>query len=220
MVAVIPLRDASRRPTRFPLVTVSLIAVNIAAFVLELSRGDAFVLRWSTIPSQISSGHQLLTIATGMFMHGGWLHIISNMVFLWAFGPEVEDLMSRGRYLAFYLLGGVVATLAQVAAMPASTVPTLGASGAIAAVMGAFVVTYPRDQIRSILVILIFISVRYIPAVLLIGAWFIMQFLSLHSASAQTAGGVAYAAHVWGFVFGAIAARLFETRRRSMDFPE
>ena len=149
-----------------------------------------------------------------MFLHASWLHIIGNMVFLWAFGPEVEDLMGPARYLAFYLLGGLAAMLAQVAASPASTVPTLGASGAIAAVMGAFLVTYPRDQIRSLLVILVFVNVTYIPAVLLIGVWFLTQFFSLGAVTEQPSGGVAYAAHVGGFIFGAVTARLFEGRPR------
>jgi membrane associated rhomboid family serine protease len=212
MVAVIPLRDASRRPTRFPFVTVAIIALNVVAFVLELSLGDAFVTRWAAIPADIASGHHVLTIATSMFMHGSWLHIISNMVFLCAFGPEVEDLMTPRRYLVFYLLGGLVAAVAQIASVPASTVPILGASGAIAAVMGAFLVTYPRDKIRSLLVILVFVSVAYIPAALLIGVWFLIQFLSLGSVTEHSAGGVAYAAHVGGFIFGAVAARLFEGR--------
>jgi len=210
MVAIIPIRDASRRPTRFPLVTASIVALNVAAFILELALGDAFAIRWAVIPAEISSGHHLLTIATAMFMHGSWLHIIGNMVFLWAFGPEIEDLMAPRRYLVFYLLGGLVAALAQVAAMPTSTVPMLGASGAIAAVMGAFIVTYPRDRIRSLLVILVFVSVTYVPAVLLIGVWFLTQFLSLGSVIGQSTGGVGYAAHVGGFIFGAVAARLFE----------
>jgi len=212
MVAVIPLRDASRRPTRFPIVTVSIIALNVVGFVLELSLGDAFVTRWAAIPADIASGHHLLTIATSMFMHGSWLHIIGNMVFLCAFGTEVEDLMTSRRYLVFYLFGGVIAAVAQVASAPASTVPILGASGAIAAVMGAFLVTYPRDKIRSLLVILVFVSVAYIPAALLIGVWFLIQFLSLGSITDHSAGGVAYAAHVGGFIFGAVAARLFEGR--------
>jgi rhomboid family protein len=212
MVAVIPLRDASRRPTRFPFATAAIIALNVIGFALELSLGDAFVIRWAAIPADIASGHHLLTIATSMFMHGSWLHIIGNMVFLWAFGPAVEDLMTARRYLVFYLLGGLVAALAQVASTPASTVPILGASGAIAAVMGAFLVTYPRDRIRSLLVILVFVSVTYIPAALLIGVWFLIQFLSLGSITGQSAGGVAYAAHVGGFIFGAVATRLFEGR--------
>jgi membrane associated rhomboid family serine protease len=210
MVTLIPIRDASRRPTRFPLVTASIVALNVAAFILELAFGDAFAIRWAAIPAEIASGHHLVTIATAMFMHGSWLHIIGNMVFLWAFGPEIEDLMTPRRYLVFYLVGGLVATLTQVAAMPTSTVPMLGASGAIAAVMGAFIVTYPRDRIRSLLVILVFVSVTYVPAVLLIGVWFLTQFLSLGSVIGQSAGGVGYAAHVGGFIFGAVAARLFE----------
>jgi membrane associated rhomboid family serine protease len=206
---LIPLTDASRRPTRLPAVTASIIAVNVFMFLLELAGGNAFVQRWSVIPADIVAGHHWITILTAMFMHGSWSHIIGNMIFLWAFGPEVEELMGRPRYAAFYLVGGVVASLAQVAAAPDSTVPNLGASGAIAAVMGAFLVTYPRDQIRSLLVIFVFVRVAYIPAVLLIGVWGLIQFLSLGAVAQQPSGGVAYAAHVGGFIFGAVAARLF-----------
>ena len=217
MAAVIPLSDASRRPTRFPVVTLAIVALNAFVFILELSRGGEFVTRWAAIPAEIASGHHVPTILTAMFLHGSWLHIIGNMIFLWAFGPVVEDLMTRGRYLAFYLLGGLAAMLAQVAAAPASTVPALGASGAIAAVMGAFLVTYPRDKIRSLLVILVFVSVTYIPAVLLIGVWFVIQFLSLGAVTEQPAGGVAYAAHVGGFIFGVVTVRLFEGRLQFTD---
>jgi membrane associated rhomboid family serine protease len=149
-----------------------------------------------------------------MFMHGSWSHIIGNMVFLWAFGPEMEDLMSPRRYLIFYLLGGLAATAAQVGVDPSSTVPNLGASGAIAAVMGGFLVTYPRDQIRSLLIIFVFVRVAYIPAALLIGVWFLTQLLSLGAVTSTQTGGVAYAAHVGGFIFGAVATRLFESRQR------
>ena len=149
MGGLIPLTDASRRPIRFPLVTAVIIFVNVIVFVMELTSGDPFVMRWSVVPADITSGHDWMTILTAMFMHGSWSHIIGNMVFLWAFGPEVEDAMGRSRYLVFYLLGGLVAMVTQVLADPHSTVPNLGASGAIAAVMGAFLVTYPRDQIKS-----------------------------------------------------------------------
>jgi membrane associated rhomboid family serine protease len=142
------------------------------------------------------------------------------MVFLWAFGPEMEDAMTPRRYLAFYLLGGLAATAAQIVAAPASTVPNLGASGAIAAVMGAFLVTYPRDRIRSLLFLFVFVRVTYIPAALLIGVWGLMQFLNLGAVSSHEAtGGVAYAAHVGGFIFGAVTARLFEGRRRLLESP-
>jgi membrane associated rhomboid family serine protease len=212
----IPLSDASRRPVHFPIVTTCIILTNVFVFTLELSGGDSFVLKWSVIPADITAGHHWITILTGMFMHGSWLHIIGNMVYLWAFGPEIEDAMNPLRYLVFYLLGGLAAMLAQVAASPTSTVPNLGASGAIAAVMGAFLVTYPRDEIRAVLIIFIFIFVRVtmIPAALLIGFWFLIQLFSAGAiASAQT-GGVAYLAHVGGAVFGAVSARQFEDPKR------
>ena len=214
MGGVVPLGDASRRPARVPLVTALIIIVNVLVFVLELMRGESFVMQWSAIPAQIVSGHRWITILTAMFMHGSWSHIIGNMVFLWAFSPEIEDVMGRGRYLVFYLVGGLVAMLAQVAADPHSTVPNLGASGAIAAVMGAFLVTYPRDQIRTLLFIFVFARIRFIPAALLIGLWFVSQLFHAGAVAHVQTGGVAYLAHIGGFIFGAATARLFEDPRR------
>ena len=159
----------------FPIVTACIILTNFVVFGLELSRGEAFVLRWSAIPANVTSGHQWITVLTAMFLHGSWSHILGNMVFLWAFGPEIEDSMKPLRYLVFYLAGGLVSMLAQVAVSPSSTVPNLGASGAIAAVMGGFLVTYPRDQIRALLIIFVFVRVTLIPAALLIGVWFLIQ---------------------------------------------
>ncbi|MGA9039815.1 MAG: rhomboid family intramembrane serine protease [Terriglobales bacterium] len=193
-----------------PVVTGFIIAVNLAVFLMELTRGDAFVMQWSAIPAQITSGHHWITILTAMFMHGSWSHIIGNMIFLWAFAPEIEDAMGRERYLIFYLAGGLVAMLAQVAADPHSTVPNLGASGPIAAVMGAFIVTYPRDRIKSILLIIIFVKITYIPAALLIGFWFLTQLFHAGAVAQTQTGGVAYPAHVGGFIFGAVFGRLFE----------
>jgi membrane associated rhomboid family serine protease len=217
MGGLIPLGDASRRPRRIPFITVLIILVNGFVFVLELMGGDAFVAKWSLIPAEIVAGHHWITILTAMFMHGSWSHIIGNMVFLWAFGPEIEDAMNPLRYAAFYLLGGLAATLAQVAASPHSTVPNLGASGAIAAVMGAFLITYPRDRIRTLLFIFIFVRVRFIPAALLIGLWFLTQLLNAGSVATVRTGGVAYMAHVGGFLFGAVTARVFEDRPRRSD---
>ena len=214
MGGMVPLGDASRHPARVPLVTAVIIFVNALVFVLELMRGDAFVNQWSAVPAQIVSGHHWITILTAMFMHGSWSHIIGNMVFLWAFAPEIEDAMGRGRYLVFYLVGGLVAMLAQVLADPHSTVPNLGASGAIAAVMGAFLVTYPRDQIRTLLFIFVFARIRFIPAALLIGFWFLTQLFHAGAVAQVQTGGVAYLAHVGGFIFGAATARLFEGSRR------
>ena len=214
MGGLIPLSDASRRPVRMPVCTALIIVLNIIVFLFELTRGDAFVMQWSAIPNQIVSGHRWITVLTAMFMHGSWSHIVGNMVFLWAFGPEIEDAMGRGRYLVFYLLGGILAMLAQIAADAHSTVPNLGASGAIAAVMGAFLVTYPRDRIKAVLFIFIFVRITFIPAALLIGFWFLTQLVHAGQVAQVQTGGVAYLAHIGGFVFGAATARLFENPRQ------
>jgi membrane associated rhomboid family serine protease len=149
-----------------------------------------------------------------MFMHGGWLHIIGNMVYLWAFGPAIEDAMGSFRFLLFYLAGGLVAMSGQVLADPFSTVPVLGASGAIAAVMGAFIVTFPRDRIRTLLWFLIFFRVTYIPAIFLIGFWFILQLANFGSVADVHTGGVAYLAHIAGFLFGVITGRFLSKPQR------
>lgn len=217
MGTVIPLTDASRRPVNMPIVTIGIIVANFIVFGFELAGGDAFVLKWSAIPAHITAGQDLITLFTAMFMHGGWSHIIGNMVFFWAFGPEIEDAMGPVRYLVFYLVGGLVSMGAQVALNPTSTVPNLGASGAIAAVMGAFLVTYPRDRIRSVLVIFVFVQIAMIPAALLIGVWFLTQLVSLGQVATTQGGGVAYVAHVAGIIYGMVFARLFEGGGRAMS---
>jgi membrane associated rhomboid family serine protease len=210
---VIPLSDASRRPQHYPIATACIIAVNAFVFVRELLGGDAFVLRWAAVPADIVAGRHWTTILTAMFMHGSWSHILGNMIFLWAFGPVIEDVMNPIRYALFYLAGGFVAMLAQIAAGPASTVPTLGASGAIAAVMGAFLVTYPHDRIRSLFLLFIFVRVTFVPAALMIGVWFLVQLLNAGSVADVQTGGVAYMAHVGGAIFGAVTARWFVHQR-------
>jgi membrane associated rhomboid family serine protease len=212
---MLPLRDVSRRPLHAPIATGGIITINLAAFVLELSGGDAFILRWSMIPAQIVAGRHWITILTAMFLHAGWEHILGNMLFLWVFGPEIEDAMGPVRFMVFYLLGGLTATFAQIAMSPDATIPSLGASGAIAAVMGAFLITYPRDQIRTVVFLGFYTTVTLVPAVLLVGIWFLTQLFSEVGALAvvQT-GGVAYVAHIGGFIFGALTARIFENRAR------
>jgi membrane associated rhomboid family serine protease len=172
MGGLIPFGDASRRTTRFPVVTLLLIVVNALVFLQELMRGDAFVSQWSVIPAQITSGHGFITILTAMFMHASWMHIIGNMIFLWAFGPQIEDAMGRFR------------------------------------------ITYPRDRIKSVLFIAIFFRVTFIPAALLIGFWFLLQLVDAGSVAQAQTGGVAYLAHVGGFLFGLITARLWEDKQR------
>jgi membrane associated rhomboid family serine protease len=209
---MIPLSDADRRPVNFPITTLLLIVVNFIVFFLELAGGDAFVSRWALVPAHITAGKDWITLLTAMFLHAGWEHILGNMVFLWAFGPEVEDTMGPVKYLAFYLLGGLIGNLAQIAIIPNSTELNLGASGAIAAVMGAFILAFPRDRIKTVLFIGNFGRITLIPSVLLIGVWFLTQvFSQLGSIAAVQSGGVAYMAHIGGFVYGAIAGRGFET---------
>ena len=211
---MIPLQDISRRPSRFPAVTVLIIALNTLAFILELANGDEFITRWSVAPADIVAGHHLITLVTALFLHANWSHIVGNMVFLWAFGPEIEDTMNPWRYAAFYLTGGVVSMLVQIIVDPTSTIPNLGASGAIAAVMGAFLVTYPSDKIRTILFIGWFVRITFVPAALLIGFWFLIQLVSVGAISEGQTGGIAYLAHIGGMIFGAVAARLFEDPSR------
>ena len=214
MGGLIPLGDASRRPRGFAVVTTLIIVVNAYVFLQELSGGDHFVRTWSAIPIRITHGHHTITLISSMFMHASWMHIIGNMVFLWAFGPAIEDAMGHVRFLFFYLAGGVTAMLAQVLTDPSSTIPCLGASGAIAAVMGAFIVTFPHDRIRALIFFLIFFRVTYVRAVFLIGFWFLMQVLNFGVVADVRTGGVAYIAHIAGFIFGAITARFFDNPRR------
>ena len=213
---MIPIGDSSRRPINFPIMTVALIGVNAFVFVLELLGGDAFINTWSLVPAAILTPHGLITVFTSMFMHEGWEHILGNMLFFWVFAPEIEDVMGSGPFLVFYLLGGIAATVAQVWIDPTSTIPNLGASGAIAAVMGAFLITYPRDKIRTVVFLGWFSRVTFLPAVVMVGLWFVTQLFSEVGALAQveTDGGVAYMAHIGGFVFGMLVCRLFESRRR------
>jgi membrane associated rhomboid family serine protease len=218
-MSMILLLDESRQLRHFPIVTLVIIVLNAAVFLLELLGGEAFVKEWSVIPADIVGGKHWITIITAMFMHGGWMHIIGNMVFLKAFGPEIEDAMGRLCYSAFYLLSGVAASVAQIAFAPGSTVSNLGASGAIAGVMGAFLITYPGDRIRTLLFFGIFVKIARIPAGLLIGFWFLIQLFSQVGAVADVqAGGVAYMAHVGGFIFGAVSARFFESAIRTPEF--
>ena len=212
---MVPLSDASRRPSRVPVVTFAIIIINVLVFVLEMLNGQSFVVQWSVIPAQIVEGQHWLTILTAMFLHGGLAHILGNMIFLRAFGPEIEDAMGPVRFLGFYIIGGLVATVAQVAADPTSVIPSLGASGAIASVMGAFLVTYPRDRIKTVIFLGWYITVTLIPAGLLVGFWFLMQLFSEIGAVARVQqGGVAYMAHIGGFIVGMVTARLFEDQRR------
>ncbi|NLE44367.1 MAG: rhomboid family intramembrane serine protease [Chloroflexi bacterium] len=214
-----PLGNASRRPLRFPTATVLIILVNGLLFIAELTAGLDFVQRWAVIPRDILAGRRWFTVLTAMFLHAGWAHILGNMLFFWVFGPQIENAMGTVRYVVFYLLGGWVATMAQVLTTPASPIPVVGASGAIAAVMGAFLIMFPRDRIRTVVFFGWFIRLTLMPAAVLIGMWFIIQLFSGLGALVQTQrGGVAYMAHIGGFVFGLLLSRFFRKRVRRVDW--
>ncbi len=222
-----PLRDTIPSK-RFPLINFILIGLNVWAFFIELSFGHAvqgFIQTYGFIPAHlahpaaygISPTFAVLTIFTAMFLHGGWIHIIGNMWFLWIFGDNVEDAMGHGRYLIFYLLSGLAAALAQYAVNPMSTVPNIGASGAIAGVMAAYLLLYPRAKVVTLLIIIIFIDIVEIPAFIFILLWFALQLISglaaLPSAHMAT-GGVAYFAHIGGFATGLILVWFFKEKKR------
>jgi membrane associated rhomboid family serine protease len=199
---------------RFSVVTTLIIVLNVWVFFQELTYGDPFIWMWSAVPIRIIHGRALITIITSMFMHASWMHIIGNMIYLWAFGREIENAMGPIRFAAFYLVGGVVAMSAQILGDPFSRIPSLGASGAIAAVMGAFIITFPRDRIRTFVFFLIFFRITLIPAALLIGFWFLIQVLNVGEIAHARTGGVAYLAHIGGFLFGVATARLFFNPQR------
>ena len=213
---MIPLRDVIPSRTT-PFITVTLIVVNTLVFLYEFSLGPAienFVRAFGLIPAAFS----WMTVFTSMFVHGGLLHFGGNMLYLWIFGDNVEDRMGHGRFLSFYLLCGATAALVQTMVNPASPVPMVGASGAIAGVMGAYFVLYPRSRIVTLLPIFIFIHIVEVPAIFFLGIWFLMQFLSglgsLATSTGEPVGGVAFWAHVAGFVAGLTMVFLFRHRER------
>jgi len=213
---VIPIRDEN--PTRrVPWVTIAIIAINIAVFVYELSLGptalEAFWMRWAFVPARFAanpfSPAEIATIVTAMFMHAGWVHVGGNLLYLWIFGNNIEDRFGPVGFTAFYLASGIVAAVAQMLAVPGSTVPTLGASGAVAGVLGAYILLFPGASVVTIIPVFVFIEVARVPAYLVIGFWFVLQLGSgLASLGAETAtsGGVAWFAHIGGFVTGLVLA--------------
>jgi membrane associated rhomboid family serine protease len=207
---MIPLYDVIPSRT-IPVVTIGLIVVNVLVFLFELSLGnslDLFLYSYGLIPAEFS----IATLLTSMFLHGGFAHVAGNMLFLWIFGDNVEDRMGHGRFLLFYLLCGAAAALAQTLMLPESRLPMVGASGAVAGVMGAYFVLYPR----SLIVTFVFFTFVEVPAILFLGLWFLVQFLNgvgsvAASATSATTGGIAFWAHVAGFAAG--AAGVFAFRR-------
>jgi len=203
-----PIRDHNPSSST-PFVTYALIAVNVAVFLSYWpGAGDGravmgFFDSWAMHPNRISNGQGWHTVFSAMFLHGGWMHLIGNMLFLWIFGDNLEDRMGHGPYLLFYLACGVGAGLAHVIAAPYSAVPTVGASGAIAGVMGGYLLLFPRAKVDILFIFLIFFRVFSVPAWLMLGAWFALQLFNGVGAD-PTTGGVAYWAHAGGFVIGLV----------------
>ena len=227
---MIPLRDAN--PTqRTPIVTLAIIVACAVVYgyqLLVMANGgeaalSAFITRWGVVPAELvdtlRSGMiasvETLTLVTSQFLHGSLVHIGGNMLFLWIFGNNIEDRFGRLRFLLFYLVGGVVAGLTQVFIDPTSTIPTIGASGAIAAILGAYLVLFPRARVTTAIFLIFFYQLIDIPAVFVLGFWFVLQLFdglgSLGPMGAATTGGVAFFAHIGGFVFGAAIALLYRT---------
>ena len=214
---MIPLRDVIPSRTT-PFITFAIITVNALAFLFELSLGERvneFTLYFGLVPAAFS----WVAVFTSMFLHGGFLHFGGNMLYLWIFGDNVEDRMGHGRFLVFYLLCGVAAALAQTITSPDSVIPMVGASGAIAGVMGAYFVLYPRSRIVTLIPIIFFFQVVEIPAIFFLGIWFLMQFVSgvgtvVTATAGEPAGGIAFWAHVAGFVAGISSVIVFRRPER------
>jgi membrane associated rhomboid family serine protease len=220
-----PIGDDDTGRLSFPVVTILLIAVNVLVFLLQLGQGphlEQFVMKWSVVPLEYSRHADLppeipypywATLFSSMFMHGGLMHLFGNMLYLWIFGDNVEDAMGKAKYLVFYLICGVAAAYAQILVDPQSQVPSLGASGAISGVLGAYLVLYPSRRVR----VWTLRGIAEMPAVFVIGIWILFQFLNGLGQIAQTeqTGGVAYAAHVGGFVAGLLLVWLFRSRSRA-----
>lgn len=211
-----PLRDD--RPTyTAPVVTTLLIIACTLVFLFELSLDDYsrdyFLTRYGVVPAHFRP----VTLVTSMFLHGGWSHIIGNMLFLWAFGKSLEDAMGHSKFLAFYMICGVAAGIAHVAMNSFTTLPTVGASGAIAGVMGAYLIKFPRAKIHTLVFLFIFVTMADIPAAFILVYWFLTQLFSEYGSITQTQvvnGGVAYAAHIGGFITGMILVQFMSARTR------
>lgn len=207
-----PIGDDDSNRRTFPVVTYALIALNLVFFMIELSGGEQFIKQWAFIPRRFLSDPAtgLLTIFTSMFMHAGWLHLAGNMLYLWIFGDNIEDRFNHLKFLVFYLLCGIAATFAQMAFNPHSQVPNVGASGAIAGVLGAYILLFPGSSVR----VMMGRGIVPMPALVVIGIWILLQFVSGIGSISNTAdtGGVAYMAHIGGFIAGFALTFLFRGR--------
>jgi membrane associated rhomboid family serine protease len=206
---MLPIGDDDSARRTVPLVTYALIALNVLFFFVELSGGDAFIAKWAFVPSRFlaNPSGDFLTLFTSMFMHAGWLHLGGNMLYLWIFGDNVEDRFGHVKYTIFYLACGLAATFAQLAFSIGSNIPNLGASGAIAGVLGSYILLFPQERVK----VLQGQQVIQVPALIVIGLWIVLQFFNGIGSIANTTdtGGVAFMAHIGGFLAGLILTFLF-----------
>lgn len=207
---MIPLSDDNSLRKTIPVVTYILIVLNVLFFFLELAKGEEFIMKWAFVPSRFLANPvaNIPTLFTAMFMHGGFGHIIGNMLYLWIFGDNVEDRFGKFKYLIFYILCGIAATFAQMIFNPNSNVPNVGASGAIAGVLGAYILLFPQGKVN----VMVGKSITQMSALIVIGFWFLFQFFSgVASSTVSTGdvGGVAYMAHIGGFIAGIIMTLFF-----------
>lgn len=214
---MIPIGDDNSARRITPIVTYVLIALNVLVFFLELSNGEAFIERWAFIPTRFLADPvgDSVTLFTSMFMHAGWAHLLGNMLYLWIFGDNVEDRLGHGLYFVFYILCGLAATFAQLAISLGSSVANVGASGAIAGVLGAYLIMFPRGRVN----VLLGRFVTPMSALIVIGFWIVIQIfsqISVFSAGPQEGGGVAYMAHIGGFVAGIVLTFLLGGARRTL----
>jgi membrane associated rhomboid family serine protease len=223
---MIPIGDyaGGARP-RFPIVNLTLILINVAVFVYELSLGgglDDFFRTWGAVPRELTTGTDIepllasnlpvyVTLISSIFMHGGWLHLIGNMLFLWVFGDNVENAFGSVKYLLFYLICGVAAAGAQIITNTNSLTPMIGASGAVAGVMGAYLIMFPGAMVRTLVFVVFFVTVVHLPAIILIGLWFVLQVFQGISSVGMEAG-TAFWAHVGGLIVGAALTPLLRSR--------
>lgn len=222
-----PIDDSDVRGAGPGALTIILVVVNVIVFLAEVvvfrPGLREFFRQYGVVPVQILQGQQLYTLFTSMFLHGGWFHLFSNMLILWIFGDNVEAVLGKIPYLLFYVAGGIAASMAHVLVNAGSSMPSLGASGAIGAVMGAYIVMFPESQVKVLLLFGFFFFIRRVTAIFFLGLWFVMQFFSgIASLGAQTAqtGGVAVWAHVGGFLFGLLIGFLFKSKAEEMSLEQ
>ena len=221
---MLPISDDNRGRRARPWVCYVLIAINVLIYIYEWLLSDRqlerFFADWAVIPAEVSNGEALYTILTSAFLHGSWFHLGSNMLFLWIFGDNVEDVMGHAKFLAFYLLTAVAASLAQVYIDSDSTVPMVGASGAISGVLAAYIVLFPHGRIVTLVFLGVFFTATMLPAWLMIGYWIVIQvFQGVASLGVrdEMVGGVAFFAHIGGFVAGLALVWFFRDKRRQME---